>query len=458
MKLSVGGRLNADPQNDDIERAIDERPQGADWHIHLQSNGDDYIEAFARPSGSYRVAFVDRGRRFHATQPVDADTVKTILVEYLNDDTDWRTECRFVPDRVKGSRSKAGQRISSEPPTWAVMVVAGTFFVAPFIFVLANRWLVHLPSGFGIVWLVAGPMVVMALAMLANKMMQARRASVWPQAAGQITKSDVVATHHQKSGEATEVTNIPAIEYVFSVKGSRFTGTRISIGEDTGGANTEATLAHYPVGAAVKVHYDPADPGNCVLEREIPKDVPKGCAMILAILAAIGFGGYWLVVHFLTFIEPYVQDARGKSVVGFTIGGLVALMLFFGSRFAAKSGAMWPVVPGKVVQSGTESYRSRVNRNTVTVYAPVVEYAYVINGHEYRSRQIQLDDDGDRGSRDDAQQIAARYPEGSEVEVHYDPGNPSNAALERPAGPALYLLVIALVCFGVALYASRLLR
>ena len=64
MKLSVGGRLNADPQNDDIERAIDERPRGAEWHIHLQSNGDDYIEAFARPSGSYRVAFVDRGRRF----------------------------------------------------------------------------------------------------------------------------------------------------------------------------------------------------------------------------------------------------------------------------------------------------------------------------------------------------------------------------------------------------------
>ncbi len=246
MKLSVGGRLNADPQNDDIERAIDERPQGADWHIHLQSNGDDYIEAFARPSGSYRVAFVDRGRRFHATQPVDADTVKTILVEYLNDDTDWRTECRFVPHRVKGSRSKAGQRISSEPPTWAVMVVAGTFFVAPFIFVLANRWLVHLPSGFGIVWLVAGPMVVMALAMLANKMMQARRASVWPQAAGQITKSDVVATHHQKSGEATEVTNIPAIEYVFSVKGRRFTGTRISIGEDTGGANPRRHLRTIP--------------------------------------------------------------------------------------------------------------------------------------------------------------------------------------------------------------------
>jgi hypothetical protein len=171
------------------------------------------------------------------------------------------------------------------------------------------------------------------------------------------------------------------------------------------------------------------------------------------VLAAVGFGGYWLVVHFLTYIEPYVQDGRGRSVVGFTIGGLVALMLFFGSRFGAKSGAMWPVVPGKVVQSGTESYRSRVNRKPVTVYAPVVEYAYVINGHEYRSRQIQLDDDGDRGSRDDGQRIAARYPEGSEVEVHYDPA--TEQWRWRPAGPAWYLLVIALVCF-VAL--RRLLR
>jgi Protein of unknown function (DUF3592) len=458
MKLSVGCASNADPQNSDIERTIDERPQGADRHIHLQSNGDDYIEAFAEPDGTYRLAFVDRGRRFHTAQPVDADTAKTILVEYLNDDTDWRTECRFVPERTKARRSKAGQRISSEPPAWAVIVVAGAFFVAPLIFVFADGWLVHLPSGFGIVWLVAGPMVAMALAMLANKMIQARRASVWPQAAGRITRSDVVATRHQKSGEATEVTNIPAVEYEFSVQGSRFTGTRISIGEDTGGANTEATLAHYPVGAAVMVYYDPADPGNCVLEREIPKDVPKGCAMILAILAAVGIGGYWLVVHFLTFIEPYVRDGRGKSAVGFTIGGLIALALFFGSRFGAKSGAMWPVVPGKVMQSGTESYRTRVNRNTVTVYGPVVEYAYVINGHEYRSRQIQLDDDGDRGSREDALEVAARYPEGSEVEVHYDPANPGNAALERPAGTAWYLLAIAFACFAVAIYASRLLR
>jgi hypothetical protein len=51
MKLSVGGTVNADPRNEDIERAIDARPEGADWRVHLLSNGDDHIEAFVRPNG-----------------------------------------------------------------------------------------------------------------------------------------------------------------------------------------------------------------------------------------------------------------------------------------------------------------------------------------------------------------------------------------------------------------------
>ncbi|HMJ99950.1 MAG TPA: DUF3592 domain-containing protein [Reyranella sp.] len=57
---------------------------------------------------------------------------------------------------------------------------------------------------------------------------------------------------------------------------------------------------------------------------------------------------------------------------------------------------------------------------------------------------------------DDAKKMAARYSEGSEVDVHYDPANPGSAALERPTGPAWYLLVIAVLCFGAAAYAGLL--
>src|SRR5258705_9270858 len=105
-------------------------------------------------------------------------------------------------------------------------------------------------------------MTVMVLAMIAHKLIQARRASRWPQAAGGIVKSESAATRHQASGKATELLNVPLVEYEFSANGRKFTGTRISIGDDKGGANTEDTLAHYPVGATVMVYYDPNDPKN----------------------------------------------------------------------------------------------------------------------------------------------------------------------------------------------------
>jgi hypothetical protein len=132
-------------------------------------------------------------------------------------------------------------------------------------------------------------------------------------------------------------------------------------------------------------------------------------------------------------------------------------MLFFGSRFAAKEGKGWPVVRGKVVESGTESYRRAFKGRTSTYYAPVVEYSYLVNGHEYRSRQIKLDDK-DEGTRAEAERIAARYPKGSDVDVHYDPEYPGSAALENPARTVWILLVLAVACFGVAIYAGEFYR
>jgi hypothetical protein len=46
--------------------------------------------------------------------------------------------------------------------------------------------------------------------------------------------------------------------------------------------------------------------------------------------------------------------------------------------------------------------------------------------------------------------VAARYPQGSVVDVHYDPANPANAALENPTGMHWLLLVVALALFALA--------
>jgi uncharacterized protein DUF3592 len=112
--------------------------------------------------------------------------------------------------------------------------------------------------------------------------------------------------------------------------------------------------------------------------------------------------------------------------------------------------------PGKIVTSGTESYRKFIDRRSVTFYAPVVEFTYRVHGLEYHSRQITLGVQIS-GSQACAEKVAVRYPRSSDVEVHYDPDNPTNAALENPRSAGWPVLVVALACFAIAVYTSGIL-
>ena len=47
------------------------------------------------------------------------------------------------------------------------------------------------------------------MAMIANKLLQLRRAAHWLQAAGRIVELDVVANHEQRIDKETEVINLP---------------------------------------------------------------------------------------------------------------------------------------------------------------------------------------------------------------------------------------------------------
>ena len=85
--------------------------------------------------------------------------------------------------------------------------------------------------------------------------------------------------------------------------------------------------------------------------------------------------------------------------------------------------------------------------------SPAVEYEYRVNGIGYRSRQIKPNTTVS-GSKRMAVKIAARYPVGRDVEVRYDPKNPSNAALETSSQAYWLILVAALVIFGIAVMAT----
>lgn len=364
-----------------------------------------------------------------------------------------------MEEKKSGKTAPVAARDTSNPPTWALAIVVGTIgFV---ILTFNSRWLRSLlpfgDSDFFIVGLIFLPMVVLVVVMIVVKLREARSASHWPQSTAKILKCSTQARHHQFSGEATTVTNVPVVEYEFTANGRTFRGNRISVGDDTGGAHTEATLTRFPVGATVPVFYDPADPTHCVLIRDgLPKGAGKGCAIALLVLAAIGAGLYFFAGSALKYLEDHLPNPdRAPFFLASTAFGLATLLFFVAARRNSKKAASWPSVRGTIVSSGIESYQKRENGRTTTYYTAAVEYAYQVHGIDYRSRQINLGVTT-TGSQSGAEKVAGRYPQGAAVDVHYEPDNPSNAALENPTGYTWLLLGVALFCFAVAALAGGL--
>jgi hypothetical protein len=365
MALKIGDVVTHDPVREDIVRAIDLGPHSTGWRLVLDNGQDDHIEVITAGDGRFKMTFVDRGQRLDAEVPIDAETLKSVLTNYLDGDTDWRDEVRLIAsssrgDRVRGDRVRAARRISSKPPVWAIALVAIAFFGSPLIFYLFPATGSGASRTLPIAWIIGGPISVMLIAMIANKTLQFRRARQWPSVAGRITKSTVSASHQQSPDQPIRIVNLPTIEYEFSFNGQTYTGRRISIGEDTGGSNIEATLARYPPGAIVTVYCDPDDPENCVLERNAPVFLPlQGCATTLVSLACIGYVAYWLTTHYDAVIAPLWATGHGRVVVIASSVGVISLMAYVGSLIIAKQqSAPWPIARGIVVDSRVQNFKT----------------------------------------------------------------------------------------------------
>jgi len=98
-----------------------------------------------------------------------------------------------------------------------------------------------------------------------------------------------------------------------------------------------------------------------------------------------------------------------------------------------------------------ETHIGGAHGSTTTMYRPTVGYSYEVRGRSYRGNQIKLAMTLD-GSQSYAEKAAAKYPEGGAVDVHYDPANPGNAALENPTGATWIVAVLALGCFAIAVW------
>lgn len=89
----------------------------------------------------------------------------------------------------------------------------------------------------------------------------------WPSVAGTVSHSGV-ESHSSRSGNAASTSYHARVVYRYVVDDADFEGERISYGAyGTGDAERAARIAaRYPLGAAVRVYYQPGNPQESVLE------------------------------------------------------------------------------------------------------------------------------------------------------------------------------------------------
>jgi hypothetical protein len=139
-----------------------------------------------------------------------------------------------------------------------------------------------------------------ALAFGALDVLEARRMAAWPSVPGRVVVSESVTT--QFRGRALRYTPAARIAYEYTIGDTVFTSERVGVqtlAVESGSEEGQRRLRAYPVGAAVTVYYDPANPAVAVLERDPPT------AGFIAGLWLVGLGLAVAAARWLLRQKPY---------------------------------------------------------------------------------------------------------------------------------------------------------
>lgn len=176
----------------------------------------------------------------------------------------------------------------------AGLAVVGAFAQAGAII----AWLQpHFPPGAvvqGVLFFGAAGLVM--LMFVASERRKATAATRWPTATGTILSS-VAEAHRTLAAEKRSQSVVvwsPVVEYSYRVLDRDYHGSRVAFGAAVAGARelAERTVARYPVGQMVTVHFNPSNPAFAVLE---PRVAFNRLSLLLALAffaAAVFFSGW----------------------------------------------------------------------------------------------------------------------------------------------------------------------
>jgi hypothetical protein len=320
--------------------------------------------------------------------------------------------------------------------------------------------------------IVGGAMIALLIFGTAYKYWEVRKASHWLRTQGKVLSAKAVArrvrTAETRRGAAAgadlNVRNFAEVRYEYRVNGKRFTGNRISLGEDLGDFMVAETLARYPEGKRVIVHYDPAQPDRAVLEHGAPDGIWRTMIIFIGVLVVLfigGTAGFDRVVQVL-------QDRLAQPQRAVPVAALAGLAVFLGLlgwalRRQVEQAREWLTTQGQVLSSGVERFASReskmnpsstdgvISSHWQLLVRPDVAYRYTVDGVEYQGNRISF---GGRlyASFDLlARRRVSAYGKSQAVTVHYNPANAAEAVLEvRAYGEWVVWLLAALLAATAA--------
>ncbi len=126
----------------------------------------------------------------------------------------------------------------------------------------------------------------------------------------------------------------------------------------------------------------------------------------------------------------------GACIVGggaaiFLLAGLWLTWSAFRDLVLQRASRHWPSIQGDVVSATIRDMPTTTSRGeTQTSYLPKIEYAYSVRGRRYTASRIAFGGQRMLPSREEADVVTNKYPEGGHVQVYYDPASPGTAVLE----------------------------
>ncbi len=315
-----------------------------------------------------------------------------------------------------------------------------------------------------IIYLILAAFPALIVVAAVYKYFEVWQASRWPKAQGRV----VVSTSEARSvksmnakSDDTERRTFAKIVYEFTVAGRKYRGDRVSIGEDLGNFQVAETIAKYPRGKDVTVYYNPVTPTQSVLERDVPPGMFKGITVIVLVLIGIlvfAVVGFHRLGDFMRGLVRNPAEAPFVTAcVGFAL--LTALFVWGFQRNAARQRS-WPTVQARIEKSGAHEFQELENRDSGpdrwrTRYRADVIYGYEVAGVRYTGDMSTGGTKVSSNIEAIARKSAERYPAGSTIDVHYNPDNPAESAINPGSAWINLLWLIPAALLTLAYFIGR---